>query len=308
MGFETHFIAEPKSLRNLGGTRLGWFGICHNSPYRGTQYGGVFSNIFPGQPSGTANPYERNAYGFCGTSYSGDPPPIEWYFNGCTVDGVTSWEGFDFHNAIDCGFINCIAKNCSQGFVFECHIARTMSSLVVEGCLVQGYGESVTRDGLTCYSLAGIVANASGTAGQTNVVRISNNIIRSIGEARPGTQGGGGIVVRQIYAVNINDNVIQDARQAGISLSGGAASPDESVYASVKDNIINRVTTHATIQRGIQCSSRVLGLASGNQVTDIATKAEAFYQVGAPTYVMNFGTIGDGTTTTDVQNIAHGAV
>lgn len=308
MGFETYFIAEPRSLRNLGGTRLGWFGICHNSPLRGKQYGGIFTNIFPGQASGTSNPWERNCYGFCATSSSSDPVPEDWYFVDCMVDGLVTWEAFDFHNAFRCGFIRCQAFNCAQGFAVECHVAQTMADIVIEDCNVYGYGASIVKDGLTCYPTAGITVNASNPAGQTARVRIVNNTVRNIGENRPNTDGAGGISVRQAVSIVINGNQLQYVYQSGIVLAGGGASPDECVLVTANNNVIQSVVSNYSIQAGFRASSRVLGMAFNNWVdASVALKSNAYYQVGTPTYIMNYGTIGDGLTGDWAQNIAYDA-
>lgn len=303
----TYFLTDA-SIRDISGQRLGYFGTLHLSPLRVRQRGGRWDNIFPGLDSAGAA-YERNAYGVSCANWSADRVPTNCEFREIVVEDVTSWEGFDFHNAIDCGFVNCEAYNCSQGFVFECHINGVgMQRNYVKGCKAYGYGMSSVRDSVTFYSLAGLIANASGDTTQSSVL-VDDFYAESIGEGRPATTGGGGMVFRKIRGLQVNGARLYGPLQAGVSLIGATLTTDEILFANINGVTVDGVTSHNGVQRGFSAGTHILGQARGCYVQGIATKAAAYFQSGAATYAMNYGVIGDGASgTAQSDNMAYGAV
>ncbi len=319
-GLETYFYTEPRIHSELRGIRLGAFGEIHNSPLNGRCRNGYYDNIFPGYASTSTQAYERNAYGVSGTHWTGDDQPQDWEFNGYEIRRVTSWESGDFHGAKNCGFVNCKSYLSSQGFVFENHVnGLAMRDCYVRGCSHFGYGTSSTRDSLIMYSLGGIICNATGTdptpygSLPTVGVDISDVTLKDCGETRihstlGALSGGAAIVMREMRSAKISDARIFSAYQAGISFTG-QQTEDAALYCDIDGVLIDGVVSHASTQRGVQIGSWCLGRAANVHIQGIATKAQAFYQVGSPQYLFHFGKIGGSTSTqgTDFQNYAVGA-
>ena len=309
-GLETYYLRDAL-IRNVGGERLGWFGTIHMSPLRVTQDGGRFDDVWPGIPAVPV--YLSNAYGVGASHWGGETVPQYMEFRNITCERVTSWEGFDMHGARESGFINCHAVDCAAGIVFENHASgATMQRIYVKNCRVEGYGETVTRNSQAYYSLGGVIVNSSAPGGQAQQVAIDGVDVYNIGEGRPATQNGGGVVLRMIRNLRLTGVSCFAVRQHGVNLIS-TDTGDSIIYANIGSVLVDGVTTHASVRRGIAGSSNTLGIVRGCFVQGISSKVQAYFQdtgggAAAPGYILNFGVVGDGASGTAASsNIAYGA-
>lgn len=294
-GLESYFVQEAEIDRSIA-RRIGYGGFVHWSPLILKQRGGGVYNVFPGAPPGTgAAVYERNAYGITASQYSTDPQAEDVLIDGVTVDGVYTWEGVDVHSAKSVRIVNSRVKNCAQGIAAENHIAGlTMESLIISTNDVVGFGTagSYTKDGLICYSQAGIVANSSG-APVTSSLQITTNTLNGCGERRPTvTSGGAAIMARHARSTVIANNVGRANQQVCMFLKGYASNTDWMLETIVAGNIFTGLTTHEAIAHGIKYGSHVSGGAKGNSVTGAGSAANSYIRDGAATLSFDVGTVG----------------
>lgn len=288
-GLETYYI-EDSVLDNVSAERIGVGGTVHWSARNCIQRGGRIKNVFPGLPAGD---WQRNAYGVTVSQFTGKRQST-MRVHYVVVQDVPTWTGLDSHSGEGVEFAFCTVTGCSQGIAFENHIVGvTMKSCKAYCNRVIGFGTggSVTKDGLTCYSVGGIIANSSGAPSATSVI-IQGNDIEGCGERRPGvTGGGGGITVRHARAVSITDNVCRINQQVGINLVGATGTTDEILLATVSGNIVDGVTAHESVQKGIIAGSYVQGFAGNNTVNGVGSSANSYSRNGSVVYGFTFGTV-----------------
>lgn len=300
-GFETYFLDEAV-ISDCGHQRIGQAGEAHWSPRNMRRTGGRIKNIFPGE---SAADWQRNAYGITFSQYTGDRQ-ASGIIDSVTVEDVVTWTGIDTHSSSAVTVRNCTVINCSQGIAAENHIAGVrINDFRAHGNRIIGFSSgSVTKDGLTCYSVAGIVAN-SADALPAERVQIYGNQIESCGERRPGVVGGAAIAVRNARALNINGNSIRIAMQAGIALLSNdttQSATDEILNSIVTGNVIDGVVSHASTQRGVYVYPFAQGVARANLVNSAGTAATSYARAGSAVYSFNFGVVG-GYADTSASNI-----
>lgn len=288
-GLETYYLDEPY-FEGVSAERVGVGGTVHWSVKDGVQVDGLIKNIFPGLPAGD---WQRNAYGFTASMFTGKRQSTMKFVR-VKIRDVPTWTGADSHSGDGVEMIDLDISGCSQGIAFENHISGlTMRGAKASGCKVVGFGTggSATKDGLTCYSVGGIIVNSSG-APHATAVSIQRNEVDGCGERRPGVSyGGGAIVLRHARRPLVNDNTISTAQQIAIHLVGGTASTDEILIAGVDNNVCDGITDHGGVKRGIVAGPYVQGSGGNNRMSGAVNATDALGRVGSPVYGFSFGTV-----------------
>lgn len=250
--------------------RCGYAGTQNLSPINYDISGNRVDDIFPGQ---TGN---GNAYGITATSSTGERVAQRGIIAHNIVSNVPSWEGIDVHFGKNCSIRGNLVTGCSQGIAYENSIATLPGEdIAIDDNTIVGWaGATLVRDGQTYTKTGGIIAVGAAANEYAKTLSLRGNNVTNYGDTRPGTAGA--IFARNWDGYAINNNNIRDSFRSAISL--GESGTAGMINGTINDNVINGVTAHNGVCRGIEATARCSGTAMGNHVAGLASGTERYYQ------------------------------
>ena len=184
------------------------------------------------------------------------------------VSNVPSWEGIDVHFGKSCAIRGNLVTGCSQGIAYENSIATLPGEdIAIDANTIVGWsGATLVRDGQTYTKTGGIIAVGAAANEYAKTLSLRGNNVTNYGDTRPGTAGA--IFARNWDGYAINNNNIRDSFRSAISL--GESGTAGMINGTINDNVINGVTAHNGVCRGIEATARCTGDFEGTIDSEIA--------------------------------------
>lgn len=261
--------------------------VSHTSPASGT-----FAAARAANPTYWEEVWERNAYGLTTSQFTGGRQSTGRII-GLFVEDVRTWTGIDTHSSAGIKVIGCTVTGCSQGIAAENHIpGLTMFGFEAQGNLVEGFGGagSAPKDGLPCYSVGGIILNASGAPASTRCA-IRGNEVFGCGERRALGGDGAAISVRNARGATVENNDIGSSQSCVINIIGQVSGTDQCLDVKVMNNKSIGVASFLTKQYGVQYYSYVQGVIKDNMMVGSSSAANSYNRAGPATLPVSVGAI-----------------